>query len=44
VTLTAVADRAGVHHSAARRYFTSHKDVVERTAGPARAGIDRKII
>jgi AcrR family transcriptional regulator len=28
VTLTAVADRAGVHHSAVRRYFSSHKDVL----------------
>jgi AcrR family transcriptional regulator len=28
VTLTAVADRAGVHHSAVRRYFASHKDVL----------------
>ncbi|HUO41054.1 MAG TPA: TetR family transcriptional regulator [Mycobacterium sp.] len=28
VTLTAVADRAGVHHSAIRRYFTSHKEVL----------------
>jgi AcrR family transcriptional regulator len=28
VTLTAVAARAGVHHSAVRRYFSSHKDVL----------------
>jgi AcrR family transcriptional regulator len=28
VTLTAVAERAGVHHSAVRRYFSSHKDVL----------------
>jgi len=28
VTLTAVADRAGVHHSAVRRYFASHKDIL----------------
>lgn len=28
VTLTAVAKRAGVHHSAVRRYFTSHKEVL----------------
>ena len=28
VTLTAVAERAGVHHSAVRRYFTSHKEVL----------------
>jgi AcrR family transcriptional regulator len=28
VTLTAVADRAGVHHSAMRRYFASHKEVL----------------
>lgn len=28
VTLTAIADRAGVHHSAMRRYFPSHKDVL----------------
>ncbi|GAA5196236.1 TetR family transcriptional regulator [Rugosimonospora acidiphila] len=32
VTLTAVADRAGVHHSAMRRYFPSHKDVLLRLA------------
>lgn len=28
VTLTAVANRAGVHYSAVRRYFTSHKEVL----------------
>ncbi|MDX3854338.1 TetR/AcrR family transcriptional regulator [Streptomyces sp. AK02-01A] len=28
VTLTAVAERAGVHHSAVRRYFSSHKEVL----------------
>src|SRR5271169_6116103 len=28
VQLTAVASRAGVHHSAVRRYFTSHKEVL----------------
>lgn len=28
VTLTALATRAGVHHSAVRRYFTSHKEVL----------------
>ncbi len=28
VTLTAVADRAGVHHSAVRRYYDSHKDIL----------------
>ncbi len=28
VTLTGVADRAGVHYSAVRRYFTSHKEVL----------------
>ncbi|QUR66209.1 TetR family transcriptional regulator [Mycobacterium spongiae] len=28
VTLTAVADRAGIHYSAVRRYFTSHKEVL----------------
>lgn len=32
VTLTAVADRAGVHHSAMRRYFNSHKEVLLRLA------------
>ncbi|GGJ42322.1 TetR family transcriptional regulator [Streptomyces brasiliensis] len=32
VTLTAVAERAGVHHSAVRRYFDSHKDVLLRLA------------
>ncbi|MFJ2647637.1 TetR family transcriptional regulator [Streptomyces sp. NPDC087420] len=32
VTLTAVADRAGVHHSAVRRYFSSHKDVLLQLA------------
>ncbi|MUM17793.1 TetR/AcrR family transcriptional regulator [Mycobacterium sp. CBMA271] len=28
VTLTAVANRAGVHYSAVRRYFSSHKEVL----------------
>jgi AcrR family transcriptional regulator len=28
VTLTAMAERAGVHHSAVRRYYTSHKEVL----------------
>jgi AcrR family transcriptional regulator len=28
VTLTAVAQRAGVHHSAVRRYFDSHREVL----------------
>lgn len=28
VTLTDVANRAGVHYSAVRRYFTSHKEVL----------------
>ncbi len=28
VTLTAVATRAGIHYSAVRRYFTSHKEVL----------------
>ena len=28
VTLTAVANRAGIHYSAARRYFSSHKEVL----------------
>jgi AcrR family transcriptional regulator len=28
VTLTAVANRAGVHYSAVRRYFASHKEVL----------------
>jgi AcrR family transcriptional regulator len=28
VTLTAVANRAGLHYSAVRRYFTSHKEVL----------------
>jgi AcrR family transcriptional regulator len=28
VTLTAVAHRAGVHHSAVRRYFSSHQDML----------------
>jgi AcrR family transcriptional regulator len=32
VTLTAVADRVGVHHSAVRRYFSSHKDVLLQLA------------
>lgn len=30
VTLTGVANRAGVHHSAVRRYFSSHKEVLLR--------------
>lgn len=33
VTLTAIAKRAGLHHSAMRRYFTSHKEVLLRLAG-----------
>lgn len=32
VTLTAVADRAGVHHSAMRRYFSSHKEILLQLA------------
>jgi AcrR family transcriptional regulator len=28
VTLTGVANRAGIHYSAVRRYFTSHKEVL----------------
>ncbi|MUM15609.1 TetR/AcrR family transcriptional regulator [Mycobacterium sp. CBMA271] len=32
VTLTGVATRAGVHHSAVRRYFSSHKEVLLRLA------------
>jgi AcrR family transcriptional regulator len=28
VTLTAVASRAGIHYSAVRRYFSSHKEVL----------------
>lgn len=32
VTLTAVAARAGVHHSAVRRYFSSYKEVLLRLA------------
>jgi AcrR family transcriptional regulator len=28
VTLTAIAERAGVHHSAMRRYFASYKEVL----------------
>ncbi len=28
VTLTAIASRVGIHHSALRRYFTSHKEVL----------------
>lgn len=30
VTLTAMASRAGVHHSAVRRYFSSYKEVLLR--------------
>lgn len=32
VTLTKVASRAGVHHSAVRRYFSSYKEVLLRLA------------
>ncbi|MEU3982870.1 TetR family transcriptional regulator [Streptomyces sp. NPDC026672] len=32
VTLTAIAKRVGVHHSAMRRYFDSHKDVLLQLA------------
>jgi AcrR family transcriptional regulator len=33
VTLTAVAGRAGIHYSAVRRYFSSHKEVLLHLAG-----------
>lgn len=32
VTLTAIASRAGVHYSAVRRYYSSHKEVLLRLA------------
>lgn len=32
VTLTAIAGRAGVHYSAVRRYFTSHKEMLLQIA------------
>ena len=32
VTLTAIAERAGVHHSAMRRYYASYKEVLLRLA------------
>ncbi len=32
VTLTAVANRAGMHYSAVRRYYSSHKEVLLRVA------------
>jgi AcrR family transcriptional regulator len=32
VTLTAVAERAGVHHSAVRRYFASYKELLLQLA------------
>ncbi len=32
VTLTAIASRAGVHYSAVRRYFTSHKEMLLQIA------------
>src|SRR5262249_26979483 len=32
VTLTGIADRAGIHYSAVRRYFSSHKEVLLRLA------------
>jgi AcrR family transcriptional regulator len=32
VTLTGMAERAGLHHSAVRRYFTSHNEVLLRLA------------
>jgi hypothetical protein len=36
VTLTGVTDRAGVHDSAVRRYFSSHEEGVEiRRTSPA---------
>ncbi|KLO28025.1 transcriptional regulator [Mycolicibacter heraklionensis] len=38
VTLTAVAGRAGVHHSAVRRYFSSHKEVLLRLAAESWEG------
>jgi len=33
VTLTAISDRVGLHHSAMRRYFSSHREVLLRLAG-----------
>lgn len=36
VTLTAVANRAGVHYSAVRRYFSSHKEVLLHLAAEGR--------
>ncbi|MFJ9033701.1 TetR family transcriptional regulator [Streptomyces sp. NPDC102274] len=32
VTLTGIAERVGLHHSAIRRYFTSHNEVLLRLA------------
>jgi AcrR family transcriptional regulator len=43
VTLTAVAERAGVHHSAVRRYFASHKDILLRLAAEGWARWSRTV-
>jgi AcrR family transcriptional regulator len=43
VTLTDVANRAGVHYSAVRRYFTSHKEVLLHLAAEGWARFSRTV-
>lgn len=43
VTLTGLAHRAGVHHSAVRRYFSSHKEVLLRLSMEGMAGLAESV-
>src|ERR1700749_4080055 len=43
VTLTAIAERAGLHHSAMRRYYASHKEVLLHLAAEGWAGWSARV-
>lgn len=43
VTLTAVAGRAGIHYSAVRRYFSSHKEVLMHLAAEGWVRFSEKV-
>lgn len=43
VTLTGLANRAGVHHSAVRRYFSSHKEVLLRLSTEGMAALAESV-
>ncbi|ALR10918.1 TetR family transcriptional regulator [Mycobacteroides saopaulense] len=43
VTLTGLANRAGVHHSAVRRYFSSHKEVLLRLSMEGMAALAKSV-